>query len=119
MNIFILEDDPLRMKLFKQTLIGHNVDHADNVTDGKKLLTENEYDLILLDHDLGGEQMVNSADENTGYQLAKFIRDDNISARVIVHSYNPAGAKNILAVLPRAAYIPFSTLIDKLEQSGV
>ncbi len=63
--------------------------------------------------------MVNSSDENTGYQLAKFIRDDNISARVVTHTYNPAGAKNIIAVLPRATHIPFSTLIDKLEQSGV
>lgn len=115
MNIFILEDDPLRMKLFEQALMDHNVDHAGNVQDGKKLLTANEYDLILLDHDLGGEQM----DENTGYQLAKFIRDDNISARVVTHSYNPAGAKNILGVLPRATHIPFSILIDKLEQSGV
>ncbi len=119
MNIFILEDDPLRIKTFQRALIDHNVDHADNVQDGQKLLTENEYDLILLDHDLGGGQMVHSSDENTGYQLAKFIRDDNISARVITHTYNPAGAKNILAVLPRAAYIPFSTLIDKLEQYGV
>ena len=119
MNIFILEDDPLRIKTFKRALIDHNVDYATNVQDGKRLLTADEYDLILLDHDLGGEQMVNSSDENTGYQLAKFIRDDNISARVIVHTYNPAGAKNILAVLPRAAYIPFSTLIEKLEQYGV
>lgn len=115
MNIFILEDDSIRMELFREALKDHNVDHADNVVDGKKLLTLNEYDLILLDHDLGGEQMIHSADENTGYQLAKFIRDDNICARVITHTYNPAGAKNILAVLPRATYIPFATLIEKLE----
>lgn len=115
MNIFILEDDSIRMGLFREALKDHNIDHASNVQDGKRLLTANEYDLILLDHDLGGEQMVHSSDENTGYQLAKFIRDDNISARVITHTYNPAGAKNILAVLPRAAYIPFAILIDKLE----
>ena len=107
MNIFILEDDLLRMKLFEQALMDHNVDHADNVQDGKKLLTENEYDLILLDHDLGGEQ--------TGYQLAKFIRDDNICTRVITHTCNYAGAQNILAVLPHATYFPFATLIGKLE----
>ena len=111
MNIFILEDDPIRMELFREALKDHNVDHADNVVDGKNLLTVNEYDLILLDHDLGGEQM----DDNTGYQLAKFIRDDNICTRVITHTDNPAGARNILAVLPHATYFPFAILIDKLE----
>jgi hypothetical protein len=69
---------------------------------------DSNFDVFFFDHDLGDRIFVNSNDENTGYQVAKFMSDKNIKGRVIIHSYNPIGAKNMMNVLPQAVYIPFS-----------
>jgi hypothetical protein len=56
------------------------------------------YDLILLDHDLGGRQM--EEHEDCGLTFVNRVRDkftpDDI---IILHSYNPVGAANMAAVL--------------------
>ncbi len=112
MRIFVLEDDDNRIKKFKRELIGHNVDYVKTVDIGKGMLGENEYDLIFLDHDLGGKQMVDSTEEETGYQLALTIStsDKNKNTPCIVHSCNPAGSDNILSVLTHALKVPFPSL---------
>lgn len=112
MRIFILEDNKFRMKKFRQQLIGHTIDHAETVQEGISLVTFNKYDLLFLDHDLGGEQMVDSSDKNTGYQVAEFIASFTMNKKTpcVVHSCNPAGADNIIRVLPHGVRIPFPSL---------
>lgn len=119
MRIFILEDNEYRMIKFRRELVGHQIDHTDNVKDGMVLVKENKYDLIFLDHDLGGEEMVDSYEKNTGYQLAKFIdsvfadgRDftPNRKTPCVIHSCNPAGSANIKQALSHAIAIPFTCL---------
>lgn len=112
MRIFILEDNPVRMRKFRNELIGHTIDHAETVYDGKSFVSLKKYDLILLDHDLGGRQMVDSSEENTGYQLAIFIAEEKLNrdTSCITHTCNPAGADNILSVLPHAVKVPFPML---------
>lgn len=111
MRVFILEDDPNRMKKFIRELSCNQIDHVETVEAGKELVQQNKYDLLLLDHDLGGEQMVDSSEENTGYQLAKFIpKTQNKDTPCITHTCNPAGADNILSVLPHAVKVPFPRL---------
>ena len=119
MRIFILEDNAFRMIKFRSELIGHTIDHAETVKDGMVLVKENKYDLIFLDHDLGGEEMVDSYENNTGYQLASFIGSvfadgkdftPNKKTPCVVHSCNPGGADNIARALPHAIKIPFSCL---------
>lgn len=112
MRIFILEDNPDRMIKFRRELVGHTVDHADNVTDGIDLVANNRYDLLFLDHDLGGEEMVDSSNENTGYQLANIIAacSPNKDTFCIVHSCNPAGADKMISSLPHAVKMPFIAL---------
>lgn len=53
---------------------------------------------------------VDSNDENTGYRVAEFLSDKNVKCKIIVHSWNSQGAKNILRVLPQADYRPFNPL---------
>lgn len=116
MNIFILEDDPNRQKLFMRKFIGHEVVIVDNVTDAINELKAKPFDLIFLDHDLGGEIFVNSENENTGYQLAKWIKEqDQIlkNSTFIIHSLNPVGAQNIKAILPSAWIQPFAWMEGK------
>lgn len=112
MKIFILEDNPYRMVKFRRELIGHKIDHADTVQNGTSLVFANKYDLLFLDHDLGGEEMVDSIRGDTGYQLAKFIASftKNKETPCVVHSCNPAGADNIIQVLPHAIKLPFPSL---------
>lgn len=112
MYIFILEDNPHRMIKFKRNLIGHKIDHAETVVDGKQLVYKNKYDLIFLDHDLGGKQMVDSSEENTGYQLAVYIakKTRNKNTPCITHTCNPVGANKIVSVLPHAIKVPFPSL---------
>jgi len=88
------------------------VDHAETLDVGREMIHDNEYDLIFLDHDLGGKEMVDSADEDTGYHLALFIASDSANKETpcVVHSCNPAGAVNIAAVLPHAIKAPFPFL---------
>lgn len=112
MYIFILEDNEHRMNKFKRELIGHEIDRAATVEEGTSLVAFNTYDLLFLDHDLGGKEMVDSADGNTGYQLAEFIASftPNKTTPCVVHSCNPAGADNIVRVLPHAIKLPFPSL---------
>ncbi len=113
-KIFILEDDLTRVRTFKYKLSNSELYIVDNVTDGKKVLIQHKFDIIFLDHDLGGKVFVDSNYRNTGYQLAKWMAHENISAnRIIIHSLNPVGCENMKAVLPRAEVIPFPNLFPK------
>ncbi|KKN70880.1 hypothetical protein LCGC14_0426660 [marine sediment metagenome] len=112
MHIFILEDNKYRMVKFRRELIGHKIDHAETVEQGTSLVVANKYDLLFLDHDLGGEEMVDSSKGSTGYKLAEFIASftPNKETPCVVHSCNPAGSANIVRVLPHAVKIPFISL---------
>ncbi len=70
------------------------------------------FDSIYLDHDLDQRVFVDSDEDNTGYQLAKYIADKNIDAEIIIHSYNPFGAARMNDVLPDAKQIMFDELFD-------
>ena len=59
------------------------------------------YDLVSLDHDLGGNICCPS-DEVSGYVVAKYISEmpiDKLPKCVVIHSFNPVGAENMINVL--------------------
>lgn len=112
MHIFILEDNEKRMIKFRRELIGHKIDHAKTLQDGTSLVVTQKYDLLFLDHDLGGREMVDSSDGNTGYQLAEFIASftPNKTTPCVIHSCNPCGAENMSRILSHSLLIPFHLL---------
>jgi len=123
MNIFIVEDDQVRIDIFKEKFEGiknAKLFIATTASEAKKILKENkdkQWDMIFLDHDLGGRVYVESADQNTGYQVAKFIRDNDIKYyNIITHTLNPMGAKNIQGILKDCNHVPF-TLLRTMEFS--
>lgn len=138
MRIFILEDDPARIVAFEHVLIGHDVTickwlmgmkyntHRSS-DDGAFVRFKPPYDLILLDHDLGGRQMVDSTEVETGYQFAKWLVNnhpttDGKGPLVIIHSYNPDGARNMAHALRDGGYgkidiNPFGPTVLKYLQS--
>ena len=117
LKIFILEDNPHRMVWFNNDLEknirhvgrqfnkdGHDdvkiqIYHAEDVESAEKLWKkEQPFDAYFLDHDLGGEVMVDSSEDNTGYSFGLFLCDQGINGlneQIFVHSLNPVGAENI------------------------
>ena len=83
-------------------------------------LREDPFDIIFFDHDLDNRQMVDSREENTGYQLALWLKEKNFTFdQIIIHSMNPAGAKNIqdtiIDLAPEVKWIPFCNLISQIS----
>lgn len=105
MKIFILEDDLGRIQQLEKWLRGNDITQVD--TCAAITAFQPPYDLILLDHDLGGRQM--SDHEDNGQLFAKLIVDtfgkqDRPETWVIVHSFNPAGAYAIGRTMTEAGY---------------
>jgi len=108
MNVFILEDFPDRIEWLKKLFIGHNVTITETVDAAIEELKREgagaePFDMICLDHDLGGQIFVESGD-NTGYAVAKAMCEDEIwekqkRAFVYIHSCNPVGASKMQEVL--------------------
>ena len=118
MKIFILEDDPERVKFFNHNLIGKEVFHFDNVDDSIAFLDEHldEMEYLFLDHDLGGEQLVNSSVYNTGFTLAKYLsKKDMMFHKIIVHSLNPVGAANMAHLLPGCSVLPYFLIFKSMN----
>ncbi|MGD9697465.1 cyclic-phosphate processing receiver domain-containing protein [Acinetobacter sp.] len=129
-NVLILEDDENRMEQFYKSFemyqdahdVQFNVCHVETAADaiaelsaGLQLTDDinsasSMFDLVFLDHDLGGEVYVSLSDENTGSAVARWISEHTESinkAWVIVHSLNHFGARNMCSLIPGAFYIPF------------
>lgn len=108
MKILVLEDDQNRIKRFSQELIGNSLDICERAEEAIKLLKEKDYDVVFLDHDLGGQIYVDPLESNTGYEVIRFLARNitNTKANFIVHSMNSVGdsmvkslkAKNYKAV---------------------
>ena len=85
------------MRYFRERWIAHDITHADNVVDAKAQFAP-PYDLVCLDHDLGGETYVPSEHENTGYQFARYLATFQPMS-VVVHSWNNVGADRMVKAL--------------------
>lgn len=104
MRILILEDDGNRHKEFKARFLEmgfHNYDIVVSANQCIEYLKSTNYDIIFFDHDLGGEVYVDTRNENTGSGVARWMveNENNFQADVIVHSFNPNGAQNIINIL--------------------
>lgn len=111
MKILVLEDDPERIKWFQSHLKSHGSLITTNAQTAIGALKAFDYDLIFLDHDLGGKAFVSSDDPETGYQVALYLsQTGSFGENVIIHSLNAVGAANMHQILPSAKVIPFFNL---------
>jgi len=118
LKVFILEDDPKRLISLRKMLEGHDLHYAKSCNDVTRF--EPPYDLILLDHDLGGRQM--EQHEDCGLTFIKLIKDKiNPEATIVYHSYNYWGAKQMYEEMNcrgyKAPYMwrDFIMIIDKMK----
>ena len=118
-----MEDDETRCDWFRRRLAACDLDVTCDVGEACELLSENEYDLILLDHDLREEHYFSDEpdDDRTGYAVAAWLAarpDSQPGAQIIIHSLNYSGAPRmrdaLIATGFDAEWIPFHYL-----QSGL
>lgn len=109
MKVLILEDDSERVKAFRASLIGHELDITEYAEAAIALLIKNEYDFLFLDHDLGGCVYVPSG-AGTGYEVAEWLSNNpsRKPTHIYLHSLNPVGRLNMKRVLPEAIEAPFA-----------
>lgn len=110
-KIFILEDDPLRIRQFRQAAIGSDCTVATSYDEAVAKFAP-PYDLICLDHDLGDRIMVSSTDPNTGYHFVEWFLQQRFANQmpIIVHSFNPSGARYMTETLNRRGYLAHQVL---------
>jgi CheY-like chemotaxis protein len=111
MRILILEDDPYRNEAFRERYPGAVIVCDAQAAIG--LLLEHEWDLLFLDHDLGGETFVLSG-PGTGYEVACWLQEHPgcIPPKVILHSMNPSGRSRMKQALPSAIEMPCAWQLD-------
>lgn len=112
-KILILEDDDNRIVYFRRNLYGHDVIVTKFSKEAIGLLKKFKFDVLFLDHDLGGKQMV-APGENTGSEVAEWLNahPDRQPPSINIHSYNPDGAKNMHRLLPGSILCPGVWLTD-------
>lgn len=102
MKILFLDDDKERIRVFMlSTSIYHELHIAETAKDAITHLINypEPWDLVYLDHDLGGKQMVASG-PGTGYEVACWIEEhEPVIQQIVIHSWNPAGAARMAVAL--------------------
>ncbi len=101
MMVLFLDDDDSRITKARQDFIGHSFVAVKTAQEAIEELSRRQFDLVCLDHDLGDQVMVDSG-PGTGYEVAQFIAQMPIDERpqaIMVHSFNPVGAQNMIVAL--------------------
>ena len=116
LRVLIVEDDEVRCAWFRERLAGRELDVTCDVRQAISWLSERDYSVILLDHDLADEHYFSDVpdDERTGYAIAAWLSshpDRQRDAFIVIHSLNYPGAQRMLDVLRDggrdAEHVPF------------
>jgi CheY-like chemotaxis protein len=101
MRILILDDLHERHEGFRKILYQHTLTHVMCYSEAVAALKWNRYDMLCLDHDLGDIDMGDDGRFKTGCDVAAWLEKNpaRCPAKVLVHSHNPVGVKNILDCL--------------------
>lgn len=117
MKIFVLDDALVRLMWFRKHW--DDVTHVMTPSAAEKIVKENEFDIIFLDHDLGWPYLEGS--EGDGIDFALIMARDKlaIDTPVILHSCNPVGAKNMANALSKTHNkVIIWSYLDLIRNSG-
>jgi CheY-like chemotaxis protein len=118
LSVLLLEDDQARVVAFRERLTTSGqpfgLTHHERATDAiAELCAGKRYDLILLDHDLGGRTYVDHTDnkEDCGMRVAEYfmIRPEQVRKHgpIVVHSLNGPAAQQMVELIGEAVWCPF------------
>jgi len=118
-NCLILEDNPARYPyLINQMFsicypIMEKLVIVTTARKAKHELSMCDWNVIMLDHDLDGQVYTLSENENTGYQVAKFIKEHNIKYElVIIHSLNEFAVPKMQVALEGTGKVIYRPCMD-------
>jgi len=119
MDVLVLEDEGYRQKLFKIALIGTNYKIVETARECIAELKEHTWDAVFLDHDLGGQQMVESG-PGTGYEVACWLEEhiDRIPPLAVVHSLNIIGGPRMVQAIPGSTWLPGCWGLISVQDNG-
>jgi len=130
MHIFFLDDDPDRVLAFRNAVCDHNLIVATTAQEAIEIINDQTFDLLSLDHDLGGKVYCPS-DALSGFALVEVILElpvNKLPKHVIIHTRNQCGAANMLIPLmeeprielyvARFGYPEYWKILDMLEVSS-
>jgi hypothetical protein len=129
MKILVLDDMPVRHAAFAKYFASEAVTHVYTYDEARLAMEATTFDVAYLDHDLNdyspGASMYGRQEltgEDVARYIAKTLSPGNRPLEVIIHSWNPEGARNMLNILRdigvKVSYQPFkgtSTLLDPSE----
>lgn len=103
-KLLFLDDDPHRHALFSNFFAKNDhvqIDHVTTCDEACEALEAVKYDVAYLDHDLSVKDNYcepgSITHAKTGSDVAKYIVENlssaNIPTLIIIHSFNPVGAK--------------------------
>ena len=105
MKILFLDDRGERLDIAAARHRDHDPFLVRTAEETIKLLGEGHWDLVSLDHDLGGESFVDSRREDCGMEVVRWIEMHKpIIGKIIVHSSNPDAAHKMFWRLRVAGY---------------
>lgn len=94
-RILFLDDDLKRIEEFQARIAGMKLDVTivETAEDCIARLSEGRFDLVLLDHDLGGETFCDSDREDCGMEVVRWLKQNRGQhGAFIVHTMNPVAA---------------------------
>jgi CheY-like chemotaxis protein len=118
-NILFLDDNKERCEKFQNLVENTTIVHTaeECITCLKNQL----WNIVLLDHDLGGKIFVDSGDEDCGMAVVRFLMKapPNPKPRIIIHSLNYPASQKMYKDLVGAGYnverVPFTILLYSLQ----
>jgi len=116
MNVLWLDDAPERTKRFRSYAPYATLTETAQECIDALAAADEPWDIVFLDHDLGGEIYVDTAEKNTGSEVVRWIGENEPQIlKIVVHSCNPEAAKWMVHDLIRLGYdtekIPITTLL--------
>lgn len=120
-RILFLDDNLARCRWAERQYPGCRVTHTSEET--IDALKAGRFDLVFLDHDLGGEVYVDSGRADCGMEVVRWIVGDRPEiGRLVVHSMNtPAGhamTRSLREAGYAARYVPFTRLAQGQPVDG-
>jgi len=109
-KIFVLEDSQERIDWIIDNFSFADIDIAMDMCEKENY--KGGYRLLMLDHDLGDRQMVDSSDENTGFEFCKWLvkNEKDYTVDILIHSHNPCGTDAMMNYLIKYGFKNVITL---------
>jgi hypothetical protein len=105
--VLVVEDTEDRISWFRKRM--PKAVFAKNAETALRALSQQDFNVAFLDHDLHWMHADNSIFKGTGKEVARFMAQQGFKGIVIIHSKHVEGAAIMKRLLPNAKLAPFGT----------